>query len=86
MTNVSNAKDIPALKAVSQNLMHENSSITDGVYGILSEIDVKRQITTFRNNETSDDLRDSDELITLLETMISKFKALQNTSLQGPVK
>ena len=28
-----NAKDVPALKAVSQNLMHSNLSITDGVYG-----------------------------------------------------
>lgn len=39
-----NAKDIPALKAVSQNLMHSNLSITDGVYGILSDLDVKAQI------------------------------------------
>jgi len=40
-----NAKDISALKAVSQNLMHENLSTTDGVYGILSEMDVKEQIS-----------------------------------------
>jgi hypothetical protein len=39
-----NAKDVSALKAVSQNLMHENLSITDGVYGILSETDVRQQI------------------------------------------
>ena len=38
------AKDIPALKAISQNLMHANLSITDGVYGILSDMDVKAQI------------------------------------------
>jgi site-specific recombinase XerC len=38
------AKDVSALKAVSQNLMHENLSITDGVYGILSETDVRQQI------------------------------------------
>jgi hypothetical protein len=39
-----NAKDVSALKAVSQNLMHENLTITDGVYGILSETDVRKQI------------------------------------------
>jgi integrase len=40
------AKDIQALKAISQNLMHSNLSITDGVYGILSDIDVKNQIVS----------------------------------------
>jgi hypothetical protein len=39
------AKDILAPKAVSQNLMLENLTITDGVYGILSENDVRKQIT-----------------------------------------
>jgi hypothetical protein len=38
-------KDIQALKAVSQTLMHSNLSITDGVYGILSQIDVSEQIS-----------------------------------------
>jgi integrase len=41
---IKNAKDIQALKAISQNLMHANLSITDGVYGILSEKDIKNQI------------------------------------------
>ena len=31
------AKDVSALKAVSQNLMHENLNVMDGIYGILSE-------------------------------------------------
>ena len=39
-----NAKDIQALKAVSQTLMHSNISITDGGYGILSQIDVSEQM------------------------------------------
>lgn len=38
------AKDIATLKAVSQNLMHSNISITDGVYGILSDTDVREEI------------------------------------------
>jgi hypothetical protein len=40
------AKDIAALKAVSQNLMDANLSITDGVYGILSDKDVKGRIAS----------------------------------------
>lgn len=35
------AKEVSALKAVSQNLMHANLSVTDGVYGILSDKDVR---------------------------------------------
>jgi integrase len=53
-----NAKDIQALKAVSQTLMHSNLSITDGVYGILSQIDVSdkmaeigQKITSANNNK-----------------------------------
>ena len=38
------AKDIAALKAVSQNLLHSNLSITDGIYGILSDLDVRTKI------------------------------------------
>jgi len=45
MYALKNAKDTSALKAVSQNLMHANLAVTDGVYGILSaETDVKKQI------------------------------------------
>jgi hypothetical protein len=42
-----NAKDVSALKAVSQNLMHSNLSIPDGVYGILSETDVNKFDSVF---------------------------------------
>jgi hypothetical protein len=38
------AKDVAALKVVSQNLMHENLTVTDGVYGVLSERDVRDRI------------------------------------------
>lgn len=38
------AKDVHDLKAISQNLMHANLSVTDGVYGILSYMDVGQQI------------------------------------------
>ena len=42
--SLKNARDISALKAVSQNLMHANLSITDGIYGIFSEEDIKAEI------------------------------------------
>jgi hypothetical protein len=51
-----NAKDIPALKAVSQNLMHSNLSITDGVYGILSDMDVKSEIHSLGKGQKEDDI------------------------------
>jgi hypothetical protein len=35
---------VEQIKAVSQNLMHANLSVTDGVYGILSGMDVKGEI------------------------------------------
>jgi integrase len=43
--SIKQAKDIPTLKAISQNLMHANLSVTDGVYGILSDNDVKGKIS-----------------------------------------
>ena len=39
------AKTPADLKAISQNLMHSNLSITDGIYGILSKEDRKNYIT-----------------------------------------
>ena len=48
------AKDIGELKAISQNLMHANISITDGIYGMLSDIDVKNRITGLNENKGND--------------------------------
>ncbi len=48
------AKDIAALKAVSQNLMHSNLSITDGVYGMLSGGSVKEQISLLGAGQTAE--------------------------------
>lgn len=39
------AKTPADLKAISQNLMHSNLSITDGIYGILSKEDRQKTIT-----------------------------------------
>ena len=50
------------ISAVSQNLMHSNISITDGVYGILSENDVNEQIATLGNPIASTDKNDIEEI------------------------
>jgi site-specific recombinase XerD len=39
-----NAKDIQGLKVVSQTMMHSNLSVTDGVYGIPSQLGVNEQM------------------------------------------
>lgn len=50
------AKDIGELKAISQNLMHANISVTDGIYGILSSNEIKNRIMrlTQRNYQISE--------------------------------
>jgi integrase len=68
------AKDIPALKAVSQNLMHSNLSITAGVYGVLSENDVKGQIAALGQRITAGETQDVRELVPLLEQILNKIK------------
>jgi hypothetical protein len=72
-----NTKDVSVLKAVSQNLMHENLTITDGVYGILSETDVKRQIFTLGNAIAGgNDLR---ELRLLVKQLLSRLDMEKQT-------
>jgi integrase len=67
-----NAKDIPALKAVSQNLMHANLSVTDGVYGILSDFDVKKQISALgKDLEKSTNKK---ELVDLLRKILENYE------------
>ncbi|MBN1182212.1 MAG: tyrosine-type recombinase/integrase [Bacteroidales bacterium] len=39
------AKDLGDFKAISQNMMHSNLSITDGIYGMFSGEDIKKRIT-----------------------------------------
>jgi hypothetical protein len=68
------AKDIQALKAVSQNLMHSNISITDGVYGILSDNDVRGQIAALgRITNSSDAATDFEELIVMTKRLLDKL-------------
>jgi len=67
-----NAKDVPAVKAVSQNLMHENLAITDGVYGVLSDNDVKRQIGRLGQSSTPENDNDLAVRVSRLERLMSK--------------
>jgi hypothetical protein len=68
------ALDISALKAVSQNLMHSNISITDGVYGILSDIDIRGQIAVISQmTNPSDTATDFEELKVMTKRLIEKL-------------
>jgi integrase len=67
------ASDIAALKAVSQNLMHSSISITDGIYGILSKLDVQEQIKNLNNHISIKDKDDVGELIKLTKLLINKL-------------
>ena len=67
-----NAKDITALKAVSQNLTHANLNITDGVYGILSGMDVKGEISELGKRQISSEASEIAELKALIKLLISK--------------
>ncbi len=51
-----NAKDMAAYKAVSQNLMHSNISITDEIYAVLDQDDVKEQIAALGKGEMVDEI------------------------------
>ena len=66
------AKDVSALKAVSQNLMHENLSITDGVHGVLFETDVRQQIATLRNGVANSE--DVQELRLLVSRLLARLE------------
>ena len=70
--SLKNAKDISALKAVSQNLMHKNLSVTDGVYGILSDMDVRKQITMFGKNMTISS--NKKDLVVMLRQLLEELE------------
>jgi integrase len=67
------AKDVPALKAVSQNLMHSNLSITDGVYGVLSGADVKGEILALSKKIIEGEANDITEVSILLKKILEKL-------------
>jgi len=68
------AKNIQALNAVSQNLMHSNISITDGTYGILSETDVRSQIVELGQSVNDGEIENLEEIVPVLEMLLSNLK------------
>ena len=70
-----NANDITTLKAISQNLMHANLSVTDGVYGILSETDVRKQIKLLGTGSLSDVQDSKEKLADLLRNILNQLES-----------
>jgi len=68
------ADNIGQLKAISQNLMHANISITDGIYGGLSDSDINEQITSL-TEETLPDVQES--LKELLRLTLDRIEELE---------
>ena len=67
------ARTIGELKAVSQNLMHADLTVTNGVYGVLTDRDVQQTIASLGRAETAG--RSGQEaLIATLEELLSNLK------------
>jgi integrase len=64
------------LKALSQNLMHSNISITDGIYGMLSNTDKKKLLSDFNPGQTENPSgldQKIDEILSLLRQNTPKI-------------
>ena len=68
------ADDIGQLKAISQNLMHSNISITDGIYGGLSETDINEKISSLTEKKILDNKDSLRELLNLTLTRIDELE------------
>ena len=68
------AHDIADLKAISQNVMHASLAITDGVYGVLSGLDLADKITGL-GRAPSGSTSDNSTLINQLENLLTQLKA-----------
>ena len=69
------ASDIGELKAISQNLMHSSISITDGIYGILSENDLETKISSLILKESSLNSNSVEELVMITKKLLEKIEA-----------
>lgn len=72
---LSMTKDVATLMAVSQNLMHENLAVTDGVYGVLSDTNVMRQIYQLGRGRAESESREVGELVSLTRELLKKLEA-----------
>ena len=71
-----NAKDVSVLKAGSQNLMHANLSITDGVYGILSDSDVQKQIANLNQSIAKVGGNEIERLLSLIKQLQDSIEGM----------
>ena len=71
---IKHAKNMSDMKAISQNLMHANISITDGIYGGLSDMDIKKQITSLTRKPLPDDKETLLELLKSNQEIIEKLR------------
>lgn len=72
---VRNARNIEELKAVSQNMMHANIGITDGIYGILPEENVQRVIGGLSKEQPAQaEKQIPPEVLELAKVIIAKAK------------
>jgi site-specific recombinase XerD len=65
------SKNVADYKAVSQNALHSSMQITDEVYSFLQGDEIQNRLDALTGGELSGDVS---ELITLLETLLSKMK------------
>jgi hypothetical protein len=70
---IKSARDVSDLKAISQNLMHANLSITDGVYGVLSDADVRNRIQGLGSSESMTTVMGIDEMRRLLTEALRRL-------------
>ena len=71
-------RDLSALKAISQNLMHSNISITDGVYGILLDNDVREQISNLGRKINYDGTQENNDLLFLMEQLLRRLSIISS--------
>lgn len=72
--SIKHANNVAQLRAISQNLMHANISITDGIYGGLSETDINEQITSLTKEKLPDDKDSLKELLRLTLDRLDKLE------------
>ena len=73
--SIKQGKDLPTLKAISQNLMHSNISITDGVYGNLADGDIQEQILALGRYDIQNENNDLQELKKLVNEILDKISS-----------
>lgn len=71
------ARDVSGLKAVSQNLMHENLAITDGIYGVLSSGDVETRTRELVGKNEDDGESELGELLKVNMRLLKELRKLK---------